>query len=243
MAADLTIRLTLLRRIFHQSTATGESSRMNYRKHYDALIERAQSRVLSGYAERHHVVPRCVGGSDKRTNIVRLTPEEHYVAHQLLVKIYPGIESLVWAVMIMTGGADHQPRKNKLYGWLRRRVADQMTGKTKSPETRAKLAAANRGKPFTPERCAAISAGKIGKKTGPASEQRRARIAAALTGKRLSAEHRAAISRAHRGKTLTLSHREKVAAAHRGTKRSPEARAAMVAAWKLRKERAQNAHR
>ena len=62
---------------------------MNYKKIYDSLIERGKNRNLNEYGEKHHIVPKCLGGSNKKENLVKLTPEEHYVAHQLLVKIYP----------------------------------------------------------------------------------------------------------------------------------------------------------
>ena len=90
---------------------------MNYQKHYDALISRAQTRTLSEYSERHHIVPKCMGGSNKKENLVRLTPEEHYVAHQLLVKIYPGNCGLIYATNMMTV----KRPTNKTYGWLRRK--------------------------------------------------------------------------------------------------------------------------
>lgn len=66
--------------------------------HYDRLIERARIRKLEGYVEKHHILPKCIGGSNDKTNIVSLTPEEHYVAHQLLVKIYPGVQGLIYLV-------------------------------------------------------------------------------------------------------------------------------------------------
>jgi len=59
---------------------------MNYKKHYNILMDRAKNRELKGYTEKHHIVPKCVGGNDDASNIVVLTPEEHYVAHQLLLK-------------------------------------------------------------------------------------------------------------------------------------------------------------
>ena len=65
---------------------------MNYRRHYDRLIERARNRVLSGYVERHHVLPRCMGGGNESSNLVQLTAEEHYVAHQLLHKMHPDVK-------------------------------------------------------------------------------------------------------------------------------------------------------
>jgi len=62
---------------------------MNYNKIYDSLIERAKIRILNGYTETHHIVPKCIGGSNEYTNLVDLTAREHFLAHWLLVKIYP----------------------------------------------------------------------------------------------------------------------------------------------------------
>ena len=101
---------------------------MDYNKHYNNLISRAKSRVLLGYTESHHIIPRCMGGTDEQSNLVRLTPEEHYVAHQLLVKIYPEDKKLVKAAMMMV---PNRP-SNKIYGWLRKRFSEaqslQQTG-------------------------------------------------------------------------------------------------------------------
>jgi hypothetical protein len=93
---------------------------MDYQAHYDKLISRSKNRVLEGYYEKHHIIPRCLGGSDNKNNIVNLTPEEHYVAHQLLVKIYPNNAKLINAAVMMI------PKRpsNKLYGWLRKKFSD-----------------------------------------------------------------------------------------------------------------------
>ncbi len=96
---------------------------MDYSKHYNLLIERARGRLLEGYVERHHVVPRCMGGDDSADNIVELTAEEHYVAHQLLVKMYPDNWLLVYAAQMMTVGRSN----NRQYGWLRRRAAQAIS--------------------------------------------------------------------------------------------------------------------
>jgi len=93
---------------------------MNYSKIYDSLIERGVKRISEGNVEVHHIVPRCMGGSDDKTNLVALTPEEHYLAHQLLVKIYPNNHALVKAAAMMI---PNRP-SNKLYGWLRRRFGE-----------------------------------------------------------------------------------------------------------------------
>jgi hypothetical protein len=100
---------------------------MNYLIIYNNLINRAIARdkpLL--YTENHHIVPRCMGGKDNIPNLVRLTPEEHYVAHQLLVKIYPDNHLLIYAATMMcVQGTSHNKHRsgNKLYGWLRRRLS------------------------------------------------------------------------------------------------------------------------
>lgn len=63
---------------------------MDYAKHYAYLINRAKARIISSNTERHHIVPKCAGGSDDPTNLVDLTVREHYVAHILLAKIHGG---------------------------------------------------------------------------------------------------------------------------------------------------------
>src|SRR4249919_1705765 len=128
---------------------------MDYARHYRKLIERGRRRRLQGcYFEVHHIVPRCIGGGDEPENLVRLTPEEHYVAHQLLVKMHPKKGKLIYAVRAMTlespthGG---NRSKNKLYGWIQRRFAELKRQERKDkkasrwrfkPSDVAKLAAA-----------------------------------------------------------------------------------------------------
>lgn len=96
---------------------------MNYKKHYDSLIERGKNRILSEYFEIHHIIPRCLGGSNDEINLVRLTPEEHYVAHQLLAKMYPDNHRLILAARMMCVNR----RGNKVYGWLRKKHSETMS--------------------------------------------------------------------------------------------------------------------
>lgn len=96
---------------------------MNYRRHYNALINRARTRVLSEYVETHHIIPRCMGGPDEKSNLVDLLPEEHFVAHQLLVKLYPEVPKLVYALARLSAGGSKG--NNKLYGWIRRRISKE----------------------------------------------------------------------------------------------------------------------
>lgn len=90
---------------------------------YNKIIERSQNRVVNNSLyEKHHVIPKCVGGKDIPSNIALLTPEEHYVCHQLLIKIYPGNRKLIFAANMMCVKNGAQKRNNKLYGWIRRKL-------------------------------------------------------------------------------------------------------------------------
>ena len=125
---------------------------MNYALHYDLLIDRARDRILDVYTERHHIIPVCIGGTNIRKNLVRLTPEEHYIAHLLLIKIYPEVDKLIFAAHRMCSG---KSRNNKLYGWVRRIHADAMSrlhkDKKMSIESREKMSKAKKGKKHSEE--------------------------------------------------------------------------------------------
>ena len=102
---------------------------MNYQKHYNLLIKRApKTRPKGVYLERHRIIPGCMGGKYTQENIAYLTPEEHYVAHQLLVKIYPNNGKMIYAANHMSKNTkQHQRQTNKSFGWIRRKLAKQVS--------------------------------------------------------------------------------------------------------------------
>jgi hypothetical protein len=129
---------------------------MNYKMHYDKLIDRARNRhSLECYTETHHINPRCIGGNNLLTNLVELTPEEHLIAHLLLVKIYNN-SKLLHAAMRMYNKKSANT-KNKGYGFLRRAFANYMRnkmigagnnmyGKHHSDDAKKKIGNGNRGR-------------------------------------------------------------------------------------------------
>ena len=105
---------------------------MNYKKIYNNLIIRGRNRILEGYYEKHRIIPKCIGGSDEPDNIVNLTPEEHYVAHQLLVKIYPNNIKLIYSAVAMTCDYTGNRINNKLFGWIKRKLSESKKNKSTS---------------------------------------------------------------------------------------------------------------
>jgi hypothetical protein len=86
---------------------------VNYEKHYIALIEKygTTSRPFKGYHERHHVLPKCMGGKDVYDNLVYLTARCHLLAHWLLMKAFPEVKGLkiAYATMCTRDGIKLSP--------------------------------------------------------------------------------------------------------------------------------------
>ena len=57
---------------------------------YYSIIESAVSRLNTGYTERHHIIPKSLGGQNTKDNLVRLTAREHFICHHLLTKMTSG---------------------------------------------------------------------------------------------------------------------------------------------------------
>lgn len=74
---------------------------------YDEFINniiKTRGRFSCGekYHERHHIVPRCMGGTDDDENLIDLFPREHYIAHELLAKEHPDNQKLTYAWWMMS---------------------------------------------------------------------------------------------------------------------------------------------
>lgn len=147
-----------------------------------------------------------MGGGNEAANLVNLTAEEHYTAHQLLVKMHPGNHKLIWALSNMTGTTKRMGRpQNKRYAWVRKRfaamVSEQSRGRKHTPEAKAKMKAARPlqvRRPHTDETKAKMSAASKGRKKSAAHVSN---MAASKTGKKIgphSAEWRRNISEGQR---------------------------------------------
>jgi hypothetical protein len=86
---------------------------MNYQRIHDAIINRARNRTLTGYVEKHHVIPRCLEGSNDISNIVELTAREHFIVHKLLCEIYPNEPKLVYAYWMMSRNVSNSRYKRE----------------------------------------------------------------------------------------------------------------------------------
>lgn len=110
---------------------------MDYLKIYKSFIDdrlQKQGNLVksNSYFEKHHILPKSLGGKDIKSNIVCLSPEDHFFAHILLAKIYGG--KMMRALFAManfknTHRDNYNFKKRMQYGHIRRLVAKEYSEK------------------------------------------------------------------------------------------------------------------
>ena len=127
---------------------------MDYQKHYEQLIAKHGSRDKpDGYSERHHILPKSMGGSDEASNLVYLSAKAHFVAHHLLWRWHRN-SPMACAFHFMCHGQQkdyYQPSAN-VYQEAKTAHIKAFTGsgnhrfgKSHSAETISKMSAKNSG--------------------------------------------------------------------------------------------------
>lgn len=150
-----------------------------YTSIYYSIITRAQSRALSTdtYTESHHIIPKSLGGTNYKDNLVHLTPKEHRLCHLLLVKMTSGNakRSMVWAANIMLKASNQYQHRvtNKLYTRLREELSISMRG-ANNPNYGKKVW--NSGKKRSPEFCQHMRELNTGKQGIPHTDAAKEKI-------------------------------------------------------------------
>lgn len=129
-----------------------------YTKWYFGIINHAKNTTAIGYVERHHIVPKSLGGSNEKENIVALGPREHFICHLLLRKMTTGIakQKMSCAAHFMSkmknGGKTGDRRykvNSRLYAQLSIEQANYarelQRNRTLSDETKIKISRAGKG--------------------------------------------------------------------------------------------------
>ena len=112
-----------------------------YTKIYFDIINRAATRdlPLNEYVEKHHIIPKSLSGSNKKSNLVKLTPKEHFVCHRLLVKMTQGKDKVKMSYAIrclMIQENEYQQRYKinsstyaRIIAQTRKTIGEAQTGK------------------------------------------------------------------------------------------------------------------
>ncbi len=145
-----------------------------YSRWYYNIINRAKLRTINSYKERHHIIPRSLGGDNSKDNLVDLTAREHLICHRLLTKMTEGKnkQKMRLAVKFLAGRLKQKINvTSRMFESIRIEAAKAhrtfQTGRVMSEETKQKLRQVNLGKKYgkrSPETCQKISTSSKGKK-------------------------------------------------------------------------------
>lgn len=168
-----------------------------YTEWYNNIISNAQNRKQpSCYTERHHIIPKSLGGGNSKENLVVLTAKEHFICHRLLVYMTTGISKnkMINAIWWMCGSS----AKTRYIISVRtyKKCREQFSKKEVSEETRKKLRESGKrsyelgrprtmlGKKHSKETCEKIKNSNKGKHSGPKhSEESKKKLSILATGR------------------------------------------------------------
>jgi hypothetical protein len=118
---------------------------MDSKKIYYQIIDKWQQCCPIGYKEKHHILPKSLGGNNCKSNLVYLPAREHYVCHKLLVKFTSGKDrsKMIFALNLMMYGNRHN-RTLRItshdYKFVREKWASvKISEETKKKQSLAKL--------------------------------------------------------------------------------------------------------
>lgn len=115
---------------------------MDYEKAYYNLMQKRKTNVLDKskcYCEKHHIIPKSLGGSNAKENLVNLTPREHIIAHRFLEKFtqikygknskqYRSMAQALW-FMLHDKKYPNVQLTSKEYDAIRKRYSQSISGK------------------------------------------------------------------------------------------------------------------
>jgi len=219
-----------------------------YKKWYDAIITKAQSRsqVLS-YSEIHHILPRSLGGSDSSENLVTLSAREHFICHLLLSKFTIGNDKrkMCFAVRMMAQVTGEFQNRYTPSSRIYELIKSEISKIGHSKDTRQKISESSIGKKKTPQAIAKQIDSKLKNDTLPSSirvkSKRKATMEANGTfpgSDSVKAKRKATMEArgtTGKGKKRSLETIEKIRLANTGRKRTSKQRLNLSIAQKNRK--------
>jgi hypothetical protein len=189
-----------------------------------------------GSLERHHIRPKCLGGTNAKENLVYLTPREHFLAHLLLVRFLTGKPKaqMSFALLMMTRNNPNQTRivSSWQYAVVKKAISENCRGSNhpafglRKTEAQKKVISERMSGPNNPHYGQISWNHGLTADTSPILRRAGEKYSlyvkenpSVLQGRSHTEETRQKISRGHLGKTKSEDHLQKISLALKG--RSP----------------------
>ena len=166
---------------------------------YVKFIHYCQSAHSEGYKEKHHIIPKSLGGTDDINNIIELTGRQHFIAHHLLWKSYQNKE-MTLAFWSMKMNKRFGKISSKTYNLLKEQHSHYQSVHMKtfnpmfSVEAKNKVSQYRKGKSLSYDTKKKISDSSKGI---PKKESTKRKISMSLKGKQKSEIHKLRLSKNH----------------------------------------------
>lgn len=174
---------------------------MTYEIFINNILETRGRFNCEGYKERHHIVPKCMGGINDKNNLIDLYPREHFVAHKLLAEENPKNAKLCYAYWRMCVTSKGDVYTSEEYDVARRMAS-------------IALSRLHKGKKWEDARKEELSKNRTGAKNP-------------MYGRRLSKEHKEKLSASLKGRKLSKETRRKISERAKGRRHTKEAKQKM----------------
>lgn len=210
---------------------------MDYKSIYDQLVYKAQLREeIQGYCEEHHIIPKCFGGSNDKTNLVKLTAREHFIAHKLLFLFCEGKQKIQMGYalhrILCPNNANQKSHRinsrkyeelKKIYEFLRGENHPSF-GKKYDEAFRLKASESKIGNKNPRYGKEPWNYGKTKKNDSRliVSDETRQKISLINSGRKHSEQTKKIISNLHAGKPKSEAHKRKLSDSLKGRKLSDE---------------------
>lgn len=106
------------------------------------LSTRGRNGCGEEYHEEHHILPKCMGGSNDKDNLIDLFAEEHFIAHKLLALENPDNEPLQRAFGTMAHVRRHGRKYDVSeddYAYIRLQNSQMLKQRWNNPEYRTSM--------------------------------------------------------------------------------------------------------
>lgn len=138
------------------------SKNTKYLKWYLSLVSKEYSNTT--YSEKHHILPKSLGGTNAKINIVKIPGRVHFICHKLLVRMMVDTKhkkNMIHALNMLASANNKDQYRHQIssreYEAIRKQLSESMIGEnnpmygkpapnrgiTHTAETREKLSKAN----------------------------------------------------------------------------------------------------